>query len=81
MDCDAEGEKGMKQALGYLAPLVPVRLAWTSTMYGGRFKDRQPESLSEPEWKEIKAFLTRHAPGEPINPAPPPPAAQEWREI
>ena len=27
-DNDPEGERGMKQALGYLAQLIPVRLAW-----------------------------------------------------
>lgn len=59
LDCDTEGENGMKQALGYLAQLVPVRLAWTSTMHGGKFKGRQPESLSSEEWAEIAAFLTR----------------------
>ena len=46
LDCDDEGENGMKQALGYLSQLVPVRLAWTSKMYGGKFKGRQPESLN-----------------------------------
>jgi hypothetical protein len=35
LDCHPEGETGMKQALGYLAPLVPVRLAWTSKIFGG----------------------------------------------
>ena len=40
LDCDPEGESGMKQCLGYLAQLIPVRLAWTSRMYGGKFKGR-----------------------------------------
>ena len=56
LDCDPEGEKGMKQALGYLAQLVPVRLAWTSQMHGGKFRGRQPESLTESEWAEIAGF-------------------------
>jgi hypothetical protein len=75
LDCDTEGESGMKQALGYLAQLVPVRLAWTSGMHGERFKSRQPESLTPEEWAEIAAFLTRTpvAPS-PIVPDPPPPA-------
>jgi hypothetical protein len=34
-----------------------VRLAWTSKMYGGKFKGRQPESLTIQEWQEIEAFL------------------------
>ncbi|HYV40079.1 MAG TPA: toprim domain-containing protein [Gemmataceae bacterium] len=57
LDCDPEGENGMKQCLGYLAQLTAVRLAWTSKMYGGRFKGRQPESLSIEDWQEIEAFL------------------------
>jgi len=59
LDCDPEGEAGMKQALGYLAQLLPVRLAWTSTMYGGKFKGRQPESLNSDELAEITAYLTK----------------------
>src|SRR5205823_4552962 len=57
LDCDDEGESGMKQCLGYLAQLTPVRLAWTSRMYGGAFTGRQPESLQPDEWVEIAAFL------------------------
>ncbi|MBI1832254.1 MAG: hypothetical protein HYR84_12490 [Planctomycetes bacterium] len=57
LDCDPQGENGMKQCLGYLAPLVPVRLAWMSKMYGGKFNGRQPESLSIDEWHEIEEFL------------------------
>lgn len=57
LDCDAEGETGMKQCLGYLAQLTPVRLAWTSRMYGGKFKGRQPESLAMDEWSAIREFL------------------------
>jgi len=57
LDCDAEGEEGMKQCLGYIAQLCPVRLAWTSKMYGGKFKGRQPKSLTEAELSEIKNHL------------------------
>jgi len=57
LDCDPEGENGMRQCLGYLAQLTSVRLAWTSKMYGGKFKNRQPESLMPPEWQEIEAYL------------------------
>jgi 5S rRNA maturation endonuclease (ribonuclease M5) len=57
LDCDSEGENGMKQCLGYLAQLCPVRLAWTSKMYGGKFKGGQPESLGIQEWQEIEAYL------------------------
>ena len=47
----------MRQCLGYLAQLTPVRLAWTSRMYGGKFKGRQPESLTLEEWQKIEAYL------------------------
>ncbi len=59
LDCDPEGENGMKQCLGYLAQLTPVRLAWTSKMFAGKFRGRQPESLQIDEWQEIAAFLSR----------------------
>ena len=71
LDCDPEGEKGMKQALGYLAQLVPVRLAWASTMHGGKFRGRQPESLSDQEWREIATFLTRTMPSVDVDLTPP----------
>ncbi len=61
LDCDPEGENGMRQCLGYLSQIVPVRLAWTTKMYGGKFKDRQPESLTLQEWQEIEAYLTTGA--------------------
>lgn len=57
LDCDPEGENGMRQCLGYLAQLTPVRLAWTSKMYGGKFKGRQPESLTADEWNEVQQYL------------------------
>jgi hypothetical protein len=45
LDCDTEGENGVQQVLPMLAERVPVRMAWSSRMHGGRFKGRQPESL------------------------------------
>jgi len=59
LDCDPEGENGMKQCLGYLSQLAPVRLAWTNRMYGGKFKGRQPEALTAEEWAEIGDYLSR----------------------
>lgn len=75
LDNDPEGEKGMKQALGYLAQLVPVRLAWTSQMHGGKFRGRQPESLTDREWTEIAAFLTKSDPSVAVVVTPPAQAA------
>lgn len=57
LDCDPEGLSGMKQCLGYLAQLTPVRLAWTDRMFGGKFRGRQPESLTPDEWAELHEFL------------------------
>ena len=61
LDCDDEGLNGMKQCLGYLAQLTPVRLAWTERMFGGKFKGKQPESLTIQDWQEIAAFLQEGA--------------------
>ena len=36
---------------------ITVRLAWTSNMYGGEFKGRQPESLNKEEWGEVRKYL------------------------
>ena len=57
LDCDPEGLAGMKQCLGYISQLTPVRLAWSDRMFGGKFKDRQPESLTIQEWQEMQEFL------------------------
>ncbi|MBI2805224.1 MAG: hypothetical protein HYX68_09630 [Planctomycetes bacterium] len=57
LDCDPEGLAGMKQCLGYISQLTPVRLAWSDRMFGGKFKDRQPESLTIEEWQEIEEFV------------------------
>jgi 5S rRNA maturation endonuclease (ribonuclease M5) len=59
LDCDEEGERGAKMALVQIAQHCPVRLAWSSSMHGGTFKGRQPESLNAEEWGTIRAFLTR----------------------
>lgn len=57
LDCDAEGLAGMKQCLGYLSQLVPVRTAWTDRMFAGKYRGRQPESLSLEEWTEMREYL------------------------
>jgi 5S rRNA maturation endonuclease (ribonuclease M5) len=55
LDCDEEGENGVKQALPLLAEQVHVRLPWRRTSHAGKYKDRQPESLSSEEWAAICA--------------------------
>jgi len=58
LDADEEGLNGMRQCLGFIAQVAPVRLLWTDRMFGGKFKGRQPESLTLEEWQEIHAYLT-----------------------
>jgi hypothetical protein len=50
LDCDPEGENGIKQALWQVAQYCRVRLAWSSEMFGWRFKGRQPEVLARDDW-------------------------------
>jgi hypothetical protein len=57
LDCDAEGESGMKQALWQIAQHGRVRLAWSSEMYEGRFKGRQPESLTAEERMTVRRSM------------------------
>ena len=60
-DLDPEGEAGSQQALFELAQRCPVRLGWSRSMYGGRFKDRQPESLTSEEWSVVHSHLRPQA--------------------
>jgi 5S rRNA maturation endonuclease (ribonuclease M5) len=62
LDCDEEGENGMKQALWQLAQQCRVRLLWSREMYGGKFRGRQPESVEADEWGKISAWITRTRP-------------------
>jgi 5S rRNA maturation endonuclease (ribonuclease M5) len=64
LDCDPEGENGTKQALWKLAQSCYVRLAWSSEMYGGKFKGKQPEQLSAVDWGTFVGFLSRSRSGE-----------------
>ena len=66
LDCDEEGLNGMKQCLGYIAQLAPVRLAWTDRMHGGRYRGRQPESLCLEEWQEIDDLLASPRAARPV---------------
>jgi len=61
LDCDAEGENGIRQALPLLAERVPARLGWSHTMHAGKFKGRQPESLGTQEWHELCKELLRYS--------------------
>ena len=59
LDLDQAGQSGARQAAYELAQHSRVRLAWSSALFGGRFRGRQPESLSIEEWAEIHAALRR----------------------
>jgi len=49
LDCDPAGENGARQTIWKLAERCRVRLAWTCALYDGRFRGRQPESLTSEE--------------------------------
>ncbi len=53
LDCDEEGINGTQQVLPMLAERIPVRLAWSGTTAGGKFKGRQPENLTADDWIEL----------------------------
>jgi hypothetical protein len=53
LDCDEEGNNGVRQVLPMLAEHVPVRLAWSDTTAGGKYKGRQPETLTAEEWDAL----------------------------
>lgn len=57
LDVDEPGLEGMRQCLGYIGQVAPVRLLWTDRMFGGKFRGRQPESLAPEEWAEIREYL------------------------
>lgn len=57
LDCDSEGENGMKQALPALAKHCRVRLGWSREMYDGRFSGRQPESLTPDDWEHLRTTI------------------------
>jgi hypothetical protein len=59
LDCDEEGINGTHQVLPLLAEKVPVRLAWSNTTAGGKFKGRQPENLTAEEWQELVGTVDR----------------------
>jgi len=56
-DGDPEGDAGAQQAVLELAKRCPVRFGWSRGMFDGRFKDRQPESLTGDEWEELRETL------------------------
>lgn len=58
-DNDPEGESGFSDLAWKLLERgdLSVRLGWSRAMFDGRFRDRQPESLSIEEFSEIRGRL------------------------
>ena len=57
-DANVRGDEGVKEALWVLSQSgLATRLVWSRAMFGGRFADREPESLSEEEWSDIALSL------------------------
>lgn len=55
-DCDDDGEAGFKELLWRLSENgVRTRLGISSEMFGGRFAGKQPEDLTEADWKTISS--------------------------
>ena len=53
-DADDAGDVGAKEALWFFAQRgLDVRLGWSQTMHGGKFKCRQPESLTSLECQSL----------------------------
>jgi 5S rRNA maturation endonuclease (ribonuclease M5) len=52
-DLDKEGVIGAKQAVLELAKRCKVKLAWSNELADGKFKDRQPESVTREEWNSV----------------------------
>ncbi len=58
-DCDEEGEAGFKGLLWRLTEAgVRTRLGFTSNTHDGMMRGRQPEDLTDEEWKQIRQTLT-----------------------
>jgi len=53
LDCEDTGDEGAKEASWRLLERgLDVRLAWSQAMHDGRFRGRQPESITIEEWQE-----------------------------
>lgn len=63
-DNDAEGENGARTSIPLLAEYGPVQYAWSPLMFGGQFKNRQPESISQEEWQQVHEGISRHGTNE-----------------
>lgn len=59
LDNDIEGENGARQAVWELAQQdIDVRLAWSRSMHGGEYVNKQAEDLDEDGWRKLRAYLS-----------------------
>ena len=57
-DNDIEGENGAKQALWILAQHdINLRLAWSRSMHGGEYTNKQAEDLDNDSWQQLRGYL------------------------
>jgi hypothetical protein len=60
-DADGPGDEGAKETLWKLHERdVNAYLVWNRRKFDGKFTDRQPESLSDEEWRELAATIDEH---------------------
>lgn len=59
-DLDQEGQNGAKQTVLELVKRCRVRLAWSNDLADGRFKGRQPESVTPEDWDTRILPTLRH---------------------
>ncbi len=61
-DADQKGDEGAKETLWRMHEVgIDAYLVWSRKMHGGRFADRQPESLSDDEWISVVAGTRNEA--------------------
>lgn len=56
-DNDAEGVRGVKETVYTMSQHLPVLQAWSPDAFDGRFRGRQPESLSDEELSEVTSSI------------------------
>ena len=60
-DADDPGDDGAKETLWRMHEQgIDAYLVWSRRKFGGRFNNRQPESLDSGEWNELAKTIDRH---------------------
>jgi hypothetical protein len=60
-DTDSPGDEGAKETLWRLHERdVDAYLVWSRHKFAGRFRDRQPEAITDDEWAEICATIDEY---------------------